>query len=408
MSILEQFGENVKIKRYNKTDKYLTTPQEGGLSNTPPHCHTEAAPSSPLSGFEVGFDFLRGKGNTTDIYGLLARISKVFSCHLEPEEDLYKDSQDCYTYSANSFHGIKINFAPHDFEQDTNFHSFADMVSPKKPEPKCWKFFLSISGSPLRTIHTCDQVRFFKELKDTCNFRATRIDVSLNDHRRICTYKRVYNAVKTGNITRFRKVTPYVGDFLIKDDRVERGHPTIYFGSSNSNRRLVFYDALIHDIDADRWEYRLKDQEAKEYFNYFTDSSCTIWDYNQDFEKIVGSMLAGTIVGAIDFINRKSKHLDRCNRLRFWKKFCDLIGSSFIFSVAREDSTIEKKIKWLQRQVKNTLKGLRGGFGDQQFSEFLNILSMPNLKDNRVQAIIELILNSKRSLSDIYREVRQL
>ena len=405
MTRIEYFNENVKIKYVSLTNFPNLISNQGGGSNTPPHSHTDHAPSSPLSGFAASFDFLRGKGNTNDINAVIRHISTIFSCTLEPQEDTYKDPHDTYTHSAFSGHGIKINFAPYDLDQNPDFRGFGD--SPKSKSPEFWKFFLSISGSPLRTISVCNQVRFFKYLRDNTNFRATRIDIALDDYRRTCTFKRLKAAIQKGNLTKFRTTTIYEGDYTFKDGQVHRGLPSIYFGSKNSTRRLIFYDALVHDYDADRFEYRLKEKEAAEYFNYFTDSSCIIWDCDQDFEKLLGSMLAGTIVGSIDFINKKSRNLNRCPRLRFWKKFCDTLGTSLIFSVIREDTTIQKKVKWILKSWRNTLQGFRAGFCDQQFFQFFNVLSDPDLSEPKVLALVELILNEKKDLNGILSQVRQ-
>jgi hypothetical protein len=85
--------------------------------------------------------------------------------------------------------------------------------------------------------------------------------------------------------------------------------------------------------------------------------------------------LANYVVGAIDFVDRVDKNINRCPKLPWWERFLgDLRSCQELIRVYVQKPTIERTKRWLKRQVAVRLEVMRQGMGDTRFLKFISDL----------------------------------
>lgn len=225
--------------------------------------------------------------------------------------------------------------------------------------------YISISGSILGGQNDKAVFTMSCGLRSRWKFKATRIDVALDDFDKSVPLEDVAAAVYAGNYARVKTRPELRGQ--IEDG----GGWTVYFGSFKSNKLVRFYEKSIQSqgkIDSHRWEVEYRSDLANQAFIAYTDVQPKYYD------ELVPSLLGAMVTGAIDFVDRSNPdRLDRLPRLQFWQKFVDKFGL-IRFSKVRPVQTVERLIKWVKRQVAPTLAVLHKGLGKPSFDLFMNHL----------------------------------
>ncbi|MGL5873725.1 MAG: replication initiation factor domain-containing protein [Xenococcaceae cyanobacterium] len=148
------------------------------------------------------------------------------------------------------------------------------------------------------------------------NFVCTRIDIAIDDSRRILKYNRILKACEENNVSGFKTYLVVGGASCGQ----QIGRQTIYLGSKESERRVRFYDAMPpHGVNADRLELQLRKDKASVAFEAFIRTNASAKEV---------AKLMFTYFGFINRINsngKEEKNRARCKPLRWWKTFTETV-----------------------------------------------------------------------------------
>ncbi len=212
---------------------------------------------------------------------------------------------------------------------------------------------------------------------------CTRIDIALDDYRRVVSFGQIEQALHSRNVSgcnpaKARKITDF-GDF-----------PGIcfYLGSAKSDKMLRVYDKKVEskgERDCIRWEVQLRRYKANVVFQAWLSDDC-----KEDY-------LSSIVLGAVDFVDRSSgdHHVDRLPRLLWWEEFIALVGISPVRTPSqRVVSALQKSGDWFfHRGPAKFLAKLESAKGFDFAMDFM-ISSLENAKNKFTQ--------SDRAKSQIY------
>jgi hypothetical protein len=223
----------------------------------------------------------------------------------------------------------------------------------------------SIPGKVLKRVHFKFVWRSLKCLRQF-GLKPTRIDIALDDYSKQLHPDLIRQAIRDNNLIRIRKTRTNI------DDSSPCVGFTIYLGSRQSNSMLRYYDKLTESNGVlDCWRLEL---EAKE------ECAISIWDalftlpeYDESWCK---SLLLECVIGALDFRDRShDSNIARCPRLAWWQCFVEDCQSSGGVRLprAKQESTLKKKLAWVNRQVETTLAMLEKTLGPSGFRNYIQI-----------------------------------
>lgn len=233
-----------------------------------------------------------------------------------------------------------------------------------------------------------DWISFFN-LLNSINARYSRLDIALDDYKRMLNFAVIEEKVKAGEVvsaSKKRDVTETVEVSKQEkfDSKGESKGKTIYFGTRGSSIYIRFYDKKKEQegkgikVEADSWqryEIVLRKEKAEDFiFRY-----CS----GETFD----SLYLGVIAGAVRFVDKgNDTNKARWKTSVFWEKF---LKNSEIIKLKSHEVTpdIEKTIKWFETAVLGSL-------------EVLEKVS----KDGNID-LYELLKNAKKKVSDRHRAV---
>jgi DNA relaxase NicK len=205
---------------------------------------------------------------------------------------------------------------------------------------------ITISGSSLARLDM-ERTYLFVQTLHNLSARCTRIDIAIDDFTKsYFDYERLETAVRAGNFFGARPES-----YSCKYDGDNGWLVTVGKRCNSVFRR--FYNKSIAskgEVDSYRFEVEYKNDHSKTIF----DTICTL-----DFDAVL-DFISKLASGSVDFIDRScSDRADRCPRLGWWDEFIQVIGGSLRWSVPRIVRTIEKTIKWVNKQVASSLAVIR-------------------------------------------------
>ena len=239
---------------------------------------------------------------------------------------------------------------------------------------------IQLTGQSLNAFGADELFQLFRDLNETFEFNATRLDTCFNDFEKIKMPHEVAKIAEQSNFTGFKCWEPkqkrrVSGEFL---------NDGIYFGQRGKNgsgRYLRCYDKALEskgEMDCVRWEVEFTKQTAKTVFEKLCSAP--------NLETFAG-MIGMIIGGSIDFVNRKGTHLDRMQRLDWWQRIIDILGCVKLRNPQRIKS-IDKTKEWLETSVAASIKKVQVADGADNFEEwFSNLMKSANL-NKRQQAEI--------------------
>lgn len=225
---------------------------------------------------------------------------------------------------------------------------------------------ISFPATALSGISARDSWRLLSGLVNCWRFKATRFDIALDDFQKTITFEEISEAGRVKNYTGFRK-EPVV-HHTYRDKKIA-GY-TLVFGARHCDRLLRFYDKEFESkgrIKSNRLELELHDKLAEK----------AIADWLSlepgQFEEMSPKLLAGMVVGTIDFVKRgHDKNVSRMPRLEWWTRFKDMVGLEIRHTVEAVATSYERKKKWITRQVSVTLAMFKKVMGLRGFKQYLN------------------------------------
>jgi hypothetical protein len=141
---------------------------------------------------------------------------------------------------------------------------------------------------------------------------------------------------------------------------------TFDVGSKQSDSYGVIYDKETESdgrIKSVRFEGRFKDEVSHDLWLQWLSIP------PDNFEDLSPQFLAGKAIGIVEFVERlpKEKNVARMKRLPWWAGFVDAVGAHLRHSVKKEDSTLERAKRWVEKQVVGTLAILRKVLGVHEY-----------------------------------------
>lgn len=220
------------------------------------------------------------------------------------------------------------------------------------------ELMLQISGSLLSRLDLLRQHEFMSVLR-SIGAHCTRIDFAIDDYSKtLFTFENLRNAVESGNFSGAR-----LDSYQVSSQGDSGWKVTI--GKRSNSRFCRFYNKFVESkgkVDAYRFETEYKDSYAKDIFNSFC-------DLEPDLVLDFCSQLLG---GSVDFIDRSlGDRASRCQRLAWWENFIQILGGALRWSVPRIVRTVEKTIKWVEKQVVSSLAVIRECIGIDCFEKWL-------------------------------------
>ena len=214
------------------------------------------------------------------------------------------------------------------------------------------KLGFQLPGEFCRKIE--DQNNALKIFRKYCE--PTRIDIALDDRKRRITQSGVN---KLGNVGHYKGMDSYK---YITSKHCQDGDTggTCQFG--NSDKVLRYYNAeIVHGIPADRWELQARNSYAKQITSLLAETS-------------IGENAGAIVTGCMDFVT-KGPTWRHEKRYEFWEQLRNETNGIISLSPLSEDQSLDKMMRWLNRQVTPSLSVLYFGLGRTQYLKLMENLA---------------------------------
>lgn len=325
--------------------------------------------------FQVTFDFIEVKKQSAYHYSfdlkhkLFRELLQILKRKENPEEFESRDKGD-----LNFPHGIRI-------DEFISLSWGANKLANEK-----YPMMLMISGQGCRTFEQMggswmELFTFFQKYGQDY-LKYGRVDLAIDDYEgKEISIQQIYKLLRKGHyVTQFRK-------FKLEDGWTHNGETsgyTITCGSRGSNQ-LQIYDKKAerkqveqYDYDVDIWnryELRFADDKAKQVIDYYTASVIENEDYS-----IFMNYAVGLLKGALDLkkVNPNDTNKRRWETLPAWDRFCNSVKKKSLNIGSRIETTIEKKLVWVEQDLPTTILDVYIATGsDLQtfFNELLSIMA---------------------------------
>ena len=217
---------------------------------------------------------------------------------------------------------------------------------------------ISLPGSCLSRLTPAEIRQFALEVK-ALGFQVTRLDIALDDYTKMVGFKQVRDAIA-------KKFRVHFEEAECRQNYGKWGGFSIGMGSIHSDIRLVLYDKEAEskgEINANRWELRLRNDRAKAAFA----------DWLSAPVELEASVLAGMVVGAVSFVrkNGKEKNISRMPELTWWKNFKKAVGVCIRHSFYKAPPTLKRCKAWIQDDVVRNLSLIQDVVGVKNFTNWL-------------------------------------
>jgi hypothetical protein len=276
---------------------------------------------------------------------------------------------------------------------------------------------LMLPGQFWETMTVYQQRNYCRGVK-RWGLRCSRIDLAIDDYSKTeLPVSEMIQADEDGNGFGYR-VSKFIKSGTHDDKKI-----TQYFGSRESGCLTRVYEHEFGDgTSCNRLEVEFKRAYSQQVFDLFAgkdteiSASNCLGDNARDVHAIkekedleAQKFISGIVAGVIDFrdrassgaVNKKKLSAEQCDRLPFWQEFLDKLGEQIVLSVAGVDRTVEKAIRWVDRQVAPTLAALAKGMGQQKFQAY--ILDVLRTGSERKNPFKDVITESVKQFPDLVR-----
>lgn len=284
------------------------------------------------SGRQVkGFDYFTGTAS-------LQRLDETFKVieHFYPGLVLQPScGRYGFSHGYRSDLGLELYFTPEGYEGAAN-HG---------------KLTVRVPGEALAALSPRNQLDFLVELY-RMNFKPPRIDLKVRDFDKLITPSELLRIKKKSDynlndVSGFKKHS-FNSSQSSRDKN--RECETLSLGARVGLKYFRIYDAFEkHGLDCFDWELELHNKSARKAFTKVMDH----WIETKDLESTY-KMIAGIVVGSVNFVHRTDKNVERCKEYAFWTEF-KLGFDAIKISVQKVKTTIESTKKWVRKSVVNPL-----------------------------------------------------
>ena len=241
-----------------------------------------------------------------------------------------------------------------------------------------FRYYLQFPGIPLRMLELSRWQSLISDLFFKYRARFTRIDICVDDYKRRVKATKLVKLAQKGDVGRVLRYH-YIESGAI-------GNPsetTIYFGSGR--KQLYFYNAeFLHNIAADRWETRFREERAHMIASAIADFANfpEIKSKNLSKQEILQEMLrymGSVCLGAVDFIKRSGKtgrSFTEFKRYRFWDSLIADVGGiqHLPIPIVKLDvlKFCKKTFTWLAKGVFKRKACLYFALGEETFANYVD------------------------------------
>jgi DNA relaxase NicK len=242
---------------------------------------------------------------------------------------------------------------------------------------------LTLPGTALKAMGTLGWAKTLVALiADFPDVRPTRLDFYLEDYAGRLRPEDITDALLKHNYSGFRKKALHLSDS--DGDGLDGFTATLGSRESDSYWR-IYHTRHKHKYDAIRLERELKgDKVQAAWFmlktlllrNQWT-LRCFDHGNRQQAEWDIAGLIGGLAVEGLEFLDCSQKYgngsLENCSRLDWWESFkreCSAVE----LKCPQKVRTLATTYKWLDRQVKKTLRKLSDGLGTPRFLDLIQNL----------------------------------
>lgn len=321
------------------------------LEGTASMGQTALAPSISIDGFSLMWDEL-------DSFDILPIIKQLLLVEFD------------FTKSTSMTIGVRWDYV---------YRGSLGALYMYRHTPTGLRYRLSIPGKVCTSIPLRLVLRFFEVVSGLNDeLDCSRIDICVDDFTKKLTFDNITTALKQKNYSGFRTKQG------IQNYDALNGW-TVYLGSRQSEHMVRIYNKSAESmgrIDAIRWESEYKGKKANSIFKSLSKAI--------DIESSV-KLLKGYVLGKVNFIDRFDKNLERCDLLDWWREFVEYLGYERCQVLCEKVVTsIESKVKWINKQVEKALALVSRAFGSERFQVFID--ECVNSGSDRLRRFDELLL----------------
>lgn len=230
------------------------------------------------------------------------------------------------------------------------------------PEPS-GKWLLNLSGQACRQYENSTE-RGFEHLfavLDNFNCKYTRLDIAIDDFKRIYNVSTFRNAVYNKQCITHLKEWGNHTRGLINDGNDGLTMDNFYLGSLKSRFSINVYDKKLEriskkvDCEYETWtrtEVRFKNDYAQQFVDHILLDTRTVGYQVRAFLNDKVKFMTRTC--ARNTTNRARDIKDKKNNARWWLKFLGEVGKLHL-SVAMPDKTLDDTKDWIEKQVAPSL-----------------------------------------------------
>lgn len=310
-----------------------TNSPSAALGNTRLECQTG------FSSYDLYYrqDWLKLVGYSESLDELQALIMKYFYCEFDWSQSRpHKHGRQIFPQSARTPNGIILAY--------------------EYLEGRAYKVLIDISATPLMELSEECAWNLSREFY-AMGLRCTRFDFAIDDYARVLSFDSIRSAAELGNFARVRTMRPHI-EYASGKAPITTGFSC---GSRESEKYLRIYDKEIESRGKDchanciRVEGEFKGLQAEQLYEKYV---------NADTVEEALSLAAKHVVGIIDFVEKSSTHLDRCEIISWWESFVNAVGGSIRIRPTRIVRSVDTIVNFIERQVQRGLALLQACQGD--------------------------------------------
>ena len=225
-----------------------------------------------------------------------------------------------------------------------------------------------LAALPLVSADSASLAGLCLTLYNAFAFRATRLDIALDDYSKIVSVPEVAALVRAPRVNdegqddpggKMRHVVGVRETRVIESQSLRKPGMSVYFGSTQSLLMVRFYEKFLEsqgEKDCNRWEAQFRKEKAAGLFKMLVQVMAEIPEELSRF-------MAGHVLGAIDLVEFHEKNLERCVRLWFWQVYRDAVQLALKVPLPKRTNSLQQKLAWIERSVSKTLAIFADVFG---------------------------------------------
>lgn len=244
---------------------------------------------------------------------------------------------------------------------------FFDSTEDRSLQVHSGRAMVVIPGAACGSLQADFLMMLIHDLVFTFWMKATRLDVCWDDYKRTVPIETIEAALEAGQVSGYRSYE------VRKPKRFNgpmEGHSVLLGkrGQNGGGKYMRVYDKSLEskgEVNCIRWEVEYSKEKAQ--------AVCFALAQQDTIEKF-GVLVGAFVGGAVDFLVRKDKHLDRATRLDWWQGVRDLLGVA-VLRGSKNLKVLEKTQEWIEKSVAPSLRMLVRACGHENVVDWISSMS---------------------------------